>query len=317
MTSHFFYCTGLSPSKTVWSTVSTTWSGQRKVLNVIGGSDVALEVELEMSAVERNLFTTQPNWCFFQGVTCASGSPSIESINLSGLGLIGSLPDSISNYRALTSFDVSHNSLTGTIPKTISTWYYTIVNIKMNNNMFIGSIPSTIGPLTKLNLMTLNNNMLTGTIPTQMSLLVSLFTLKLSYNFLTMGTLSTVPVSTFSSFTASSPELDLSNNCLTYRYAANYPTNTVGKFCRPTGQPTSRKCTTNIYARLQIPLHATHLIPTSKLVSATIFTPRRAYKATNRSTKWATNGPTDWATYRSANRSTYQPADWSANTSTY
>ena len=224
--------------------MSTTWSGQRKLLNVAGTSDVALEAELEVSAVERSLFTTQPNWCFFQGVTCTTATPSIESINLSGLGLVGTLPDSISNYRSLTSFDVSHNYISGTIPKTINTWYYTILNIKMNNNLLIGSIPSTIGPLTKLTLMNLNNNMLTGTIPTQMSLLVALTQLKLSYNFLTMGNLPNVPVSTFSTNTASSLNLDLSNNCLSYHFSNGYPTNTVGKYCRPTGQPTSRKCIT-------------------------------------------------------------------------
>lgn len=206
------------------------------MLDISGANDYIYEAELEMLAVERSLFTTQPNWCTFQGVTCGAGTPNIQSINLYNLGLVGTLPNSIGNYRQLTSFDISFNSLSGTIPKTISTWYYTIDNIKMNNNMFVGSIPSTIGPLTKLTLMSLSHNMLTGTIPSQMSSLVSLTTLKLSDNFLTMGILTDVPTRTFSTATSSSSNLDLSNNCLSYR-----ATSTIGKNCRPTGQPTSRK----------------------------------------------------------------------------
>jgi Leucine-rich repeat (LRR) protein len=196
---------------------------------------------LELS---RSLFTTQPNWCSFQGVTCGSTAAtyaSIISLDLHSLGLAGTLPTLIGNFHSLTAFDVSFNSLTGTIPSTISAWYYTVDNVQMQNNRFTGFIPSSIGALTKLTTLRIASNSLTGTIPRQMSSLKALSVLKLENNFLTMGKLDYVPVSTFSTTTSDSSSFDISNNCLSYVNTLNPATSTSAKNCRPTSQPTGRK----------------------------------------------------------------------------
>ena len=157
------------------------------------------------------------------------------------MGLTGSLPNSIGNFHSITSFDISSNSLTGTIPNTLDTWYYTIDNMEMQNNLFTGSIPSTLGALTKLTTLLLYSNSLTGTIPRQMSTMKALSVLKLQNNFLTMGKLQFVPVGTFSATTANSTSFDISNNCFDYVNNLQPATTTFSKNCRPTGQPTGRK----------------------------------------------------------------------------
>lgn len=224
--------------------MSSTWSGQRRLQDAAAEGLLAAHADEASLQLSRSLFTTQPNWCSFQGVTCGSTAAtyaSIISIDLHSLGLVGSLPTSIGNFHSLTTFDVSFNSLTGTVPSTINTWYYTIDSILMQNNLFTGFIPSTIGALTKLTTLRINSNSLTGTIPRQMSSLKSLSVLKLGNNFLTMGSLHFVPVSTFSATTSNSSSFDISNNCLSYVNTLHPATSTSAKNCRPTSQPTGRK----------------------------------------------------------------------------
>jgi hypothetical protein len=216
--------------------VTTTWSGQRRLQDA-----AAEETSLDLS---RSLFTTQPNWCSFQGVTCGSTSAtyaSVISIDLHSLGLTGTLPTVIGNFHSITAFDVSFNSLSGTIPSTISAWYYTVDSVQMQNNRFTGFIPSSVGALTKLTSLRIASNSLTGTIPNQMSLLKTLSVLKLENNFITMGKLNFVPVSTFSATTSNGTSFDISNNCFNYVNPIQPATSTSAKNCRPTSQPTGRK----------------------------------------------------------------------------
>jgi Leucine rich repeat len=227
--------------------VSSTWSGQRKLQDTATVEASMIDAAANETSFElsRSLFTTQPNWCSFQGVTCGSTAAtyaSVTSIDLHSLGLVGTIPTLISNFHSLTKFDVSYNSLTGTIPSTISTWYNTIDSVQMQNNLFTGFIPSSIGTLTRLTTLKIASNSLTGTIPRQMSSLKALSVLKLENNFLTMGgTLRFVPVSTFSATTSNSSSFDISNNCLSYVNTLHPATSTSAKNCRPSSQPTGRK----------------------------------------------------------------------------
>lgn len=222
--------TGLPSGKTVWSTVVTTWSGQRRLANH-GEDSAIIEAEHEAERVTRSLYTTVPNWCSFYGVSCTSAS--IVSIDISSLGLVGTLPSSIGDLHSLTAFDVSTNTLSGTIPSSIGDWNNAIATIKMHDNLFTGSIPSSVGTLRRLVYLDLSVNSLFGTIPSSFSALNALTTLNLATNFLTMGSDAAVPSSTFSTNTKAGT-LDLSQNCLTYgSFSALH--------CRPSSQPTSRK----------------------------------------------------------------------------
>lgn len=158
------------------------------------------------------MLLTVPLWCLYEGVTCGINplNPSFNrvlDINIRNLGLIGSLPTSISSFNLITSLDVSLNAIGGTIPSSIIT-------------------------LTALRALSLANNILSGTIPSGMYDLSLLTSLKLNSNYLTMGLASTVDISTFSMATRSG-FLDLSANCLAYL------SNVTATHCRP--HPTSRK----------------------------------------------------------------------------
>jgi hypothetical protein len=87
--------------------------------------------------------------------------------------------------------------------------------------------------MSSMQMFNLYNNFLTGTIPSQMSLLTNLYHLELQTNYLTMGSETTVPSSTFS-YATQSGLLGLQNNCLAYT-SATYPSqSTTATHCKPT-----------------------------------------------------------------------------------
>ena len=99
-----------------------------------------------------------------------------------------------------------------------------------------GTIPSMIGGLTSLQTLDLDRNSLVGTIPNTMSALTSLQTLYLNNNYLTMGGATSVPISTFSSYTLSG-SINLADNCLVFDTTSPYPYRHVtATHCRSTGK---------------------------------------------------------------------------------
>lgn len=111
----------------------------------------ALIAEIAL-AVHRSLFTTQPVWCNFAGVTCSSmrGSPSYASvldISLGGLALSGTLPDLIGNFQSMTYLDFQWNFLAGTIPATIP-GLTSLQHLILLFNRMTGPLPPYIGGLT-------------------------------------------------------------------------------------------------------------------------------------------------------------------------
>ena len=77
-------------------------------------------------------------------------------------------------------------------------------------------------------------NFFNGTIPSTMSALTSLEYVNFDNNYLTMGTASTVPISTFSSFTLSK-NISLSDNCLAFDTTVPYR-HVTATHCRPTSK---------------------------------------------------------------------------------
>ena len=210
-------------------------------------------------SVHRRLFYSQPPWCFFEGVTCGSVSGSstyanVISISLDSLALYGSLPSSIGNFQSLTVFDLSDNKINGSIPSTISgmtalqTLYLSynsltgsipstisgmtaLQSLDLTSNSLTGSIPSTISSLTALGSLSLSRNSLIGSIPSTMRTLTALQFINLDNNYLTMGTATTVPPSTFSNNTLNHGEIYLDSNCLAFSYGGY---STSATHCSPT-----------------------------------------------------------------------------------
>src|SRR5579864_2263528 len=110
--------------------------------------------------------TTTPCTTPWYGVTCTSGH--ITDLELSGNHLVGSIPSTLANLTALTTFNVYANALTGSIP----TLPVGLVNLYadgyadgsgFHGNTFTGSIPTLSTSLQQLQL---DGNALTGALPT-------------------------------------------------------------------------------------------------------------------------------------------------------
>jgi Leucine rich repeat len=140
-------------------------------------------------STENNLIAALPAWCYFSGITCGSilGTSSygrVTDISLVNLGLIGTIPESLSNLRNLIHFDMSDNSIYGTIPSSLGLWSSQITCIRISKNSLVGSIPSTFGRLSSLEVLSLESNLLNGKIPTSLGYLSSLKNLSMDMNCL-------------------------------------------------------------------------------------------------------------------------------------
>lgn len=80
--------------------------------------------------------------------------------------------------------DISHNMLSGSIPKEIGSMFYLYV-LNLGHNNISGTIPLELGDLTSLNILDLSSNRLEGSIPQALTRLTLLTEIDLSNNYLT------------------------------------------------------------------------------------------------------------------------------------
>ena len=161
----------------------------------------------------------------------------LETLALHGNKIAGTIPDTLGSLSKVKSLLLGENQLSGTIPSSFM-GLAGIERVDLTRMKLTGSIPSGLGKLYNLQDLHLDHNQLTGTIPllNQPSLLY----IWLNDNYLTMGSLTQVPPSTFSNTAQYQGYVYVMNNCLTFRhpyasYLNAYPTN-----CRP-GEQTSKK----------------------------------------------------------------------------
>lgn len=128
----------------------------------------------------------------------------LEELELAGMGLGGTLPDSIGrlnltqlllqenkitgsfppyigNLSNLISLNLSSNLLSGTIIAEIS-WLSQLEQLFLSHNLFSGEIPSELGKLHHLGLLDLSFNKLSGKIPVSLGNLVQIYSLFLNNN---------------------------------------------------------------------------------------------------------------------------------------
>ena len=248
--------------RTGWTAGTTPACHSSRMGNLGDEMDFSVYIGEQVRAVTHSAYYLQPAWCLFEGVSCGdtpgnTSYASIKSIYLSHLGLSGTLPDSIGNFRCLTHFDVGYNYLSGTIPATMSNWHLTVKELLMSHNQFTGFIPPSIGTCHALVVLTLDSNSLTGTIPSticdmtsltrlnlemnsligtipaQMFKLTQLTSLSLKSNFLTMGSASFISEATFSEATKQGTLL-LLDNCVSYESITNPNQKCSATRCHPT-----------------------------------------------------------------------------------
>lgn len=100
--------------------------------------------------------------CTWNGVSCST--MGVRTINWSGKGLTGRIPDSIGYLSELQYLGLTSNSLSGSIPDTFR-GLAQLSMMTLQENKLQGIIPSWIGSLKNLKILNLGNNSLTGTIP--------------------------------------------------------------------------------------------------------------------------------------------------------
>ncbi|KAK7254993.1 hypothetical protein RIF29_28392 [Crotalaria pallida] len=115
----------------------------------------------------------------WEGIKC-DGS-SVKEIDLSDMGLTGSMGYQLSSLTSVTYFDLSKNNLKGDIPYQLPP---NAAHIDLSNNGFTGSIPYSISQMNELNYLSLAHNQLNNQLGDMFSKLTKLKQLDVSYNSL-------------------------------------------------------------------------------------------------------------------------------------
>ncbi|KAG8365548.1 hypothetical protein BUALT_Bualt18G0116500 [Buddleja alternifolia] len=128
-------------------------------------------------------WTNSNSVCSWIGVTCNSRHHRVAALNISNLGLVGTIPTQLGNLSFLVSLDLRYNFFTGNFPEALSLLHrLKFIDLKVNN--FSGEVPMWFGFLPKLRFLSLGNNNFTGSIPHSISNLSNLEFLDFSTNSL-------------------------------------------------------------------------------------------------------------------------------------
>ncbi|KAB1227493.1 hypothetical protein CJ030_MR1G010281 [Morella rubra] len=158
------------------------------ILNITFDQSALLALKACISHKPHNPLTT--NWststsiCNWIGVTCGSKHRRVIVLNLSYMGLSGTIPPHIGNLSFLVSLSVANNSFHGSVPSELSR-LYRLEEMDFHFNSFNGEIPASLGLLSRLRVLILRGNSFTGTIPVSLCNISSLGQIYLGFNFLT------------------------------------------------------------------------------------------------------------------------------------
>ncbi|KAI7749657.1 hypothetical protein M8C21_001763, partial [Ambrosia artemisiifolia] len=101
------------------------------------------------------------------GITCSDGSNiRVTGLNLTGMGLSGSLSPNVVNLTALNDLWLGNNNLSGSIPD-LSTLKM-LKTVHLEDNRFNGPFPSSLANIDRLQELFLQNNNLTGQVPSSL-----------------------------------------------------------------------------------------------------------------------------------------------------
>ncbi|XP_057806307.1 putative receptor-like protein kinase At3g47110 isoform X2 [Salvia miltiorrhiza] len=152
-------------------------------------TDLSSLLSLKAQIVVDPSHTITKNWtnsssvCSWIGVTCGTRHQRVATLNISNMGLSGTIPPQLGNLSFLVSLDLRRNNFSGTLPHELSLLRrLRFLSLLINN--FRGEIPSWLSFLPKLDYLSLRNNSFTGSIPKSISNLTNLYYLDFSYNSL-------------------------------------------------------------------------------------------------------------------------------------
>nr|CAD1825531.1 unnamed protein product [Ananas comosus var. bracteatus] len=140
------------------------WIPQSLSLNSDGQALLALSRSLMLpSTINSTWNYSDPNPCNWVGVHC-SKSQRVVSLNLSSVGVSGSLGPEIGQLKHLQFVDVSLNNVSGSIPPELGNCTL-LEHIDLSSNSLSGEIPAELGNCTLLEHVDLSSNSLSGEIP--------------------------------------------------------------------------------------------------------------------------------------------------------
>lgn len=129
----------------------------------------------------------------WKGVTCEGSA--VVSIEISGLGLNGTMGYALSSFLSLEKLDMSDNNIHDTIPYQLPP---NLTSLNMAKNSLSGNLPYSFSTMASLNYLNMSHNLLSQAIGDVFTNLTTLGTLDLSFNNFTgdlpksLGTLSNV-----------------------------------------------------------------------------------------------------------------------------
>ncbi|CAL2225860.1 unnamed protein product [Prunus armeniaca] len=170
---------------------------QYSSLGTIGAAQTNITMDQSALLALKSHITSDPhnilvNWstttsvCNWVGVTCGARHLRVSVLNLSYMGLSGTIPPPLGNLSFLVELDLRNNSFHGTLPKELS-YLRRLKLISFISNNFMGSIPSWFGSFSKLQNFYLYGNQFSGSIPTTIFNLSTLQVLDLGANKLSGG----------------------------------------------------------------------------------------------------------------------------------
>ncbi|XP_060671039.1 LRR receptor-like serine/threonine-protein kinase FLS2 [Ziziphus jujuba] len=130
-------------------------------------------------------WSTSSSICSWVGVTCGAKHKRVTMLNLSYMGLTGTVPPQLGNLTFLVELRLENNSFHGSLPVELTR----LRRLKMINfgfnNLMKGEIPSWFGLFPKLESLNLYGNQFTGLLPTSIFNLSSLQIMSFKNNQLT------------------------------------------------------------------------------------------------------------------------------------
>ncbi|KAG6707122.1 hypothetical protein I3842_06G015900 [Carya illinoinensis] len=145
---------------------------------------IAFKSQLSSSANETVLarnWSTATNFCNWIGVSCSRRRQRVTALDLSKMGLQGTLSPQIGNLSFIVTLRLHNNSFFGFLPNEISRLHRLKI-LWLDFNKFEGSIPPSLHQCHKLSYLSLGGNMLSGAIPSSVGNLSALESLDLQYN---------------------------------------------------------------------------------------------------------------------------------------
>ncbi|XP_059627846.1 probable LRR receptor-like serine/threonine-protein kinase At3g47570 [Cornus florida] len=150
------------------SLMAVTVSTRSTATNITTDQSALLALKSHITSDPHNIlaknWTTTTSHCNWIGVHCNTRHHRVAALNLSYMGLSGTIPPHIGNLSFLTLLDIRNNSFHGAIPKEIG-HLRRLKIIRFFSNDFTGNLPKEIGKLANLVSLDVQSNRLSGFIP--------------------------------------------------------------------------------------------------------------------------------------------------------